>query len=239
MCAYTDSKSMSIVESKILGYPTLRHARCELLVGPGTPRCRECEDHRKSLHSIVAKQKYRPSSDPTNPSSHTNYCHMAPSVLRGRLHNLHTQFRMTTKQLNVLKIRIEAACEEEAGVLVDDDTHDDLKSIMEANDSNVTSLNSADSFRRIFWDQQKQAAAVKNAKHMRWHPKMIKWCLYLRHLSSSAYDLVRSSACLNLPSQRTLRDYTYTSKTTVGFSTDIDTQLMQAVKITSCFEHEK
>ena len=60
---------------------------------------------------------------------------------------------------------IEAACEEEAGVLVDDNTHDDLKSIMEANDSNIMSLNSADSFRRIFWDQQKQAAAVNNAKH--------------------------------------------------------------------------
>lgn len=74
---------------------------------------------------------------------------------------------------------------------------------------------------------------------MKWHPKMIKWFLYLRHLSSSAYELLRSSACLKLPSQRTLRDYTYTSKSTVGFSTDIDTQLMQAVNITSCLEHEK
>ena len=223
MCAYTDSKSVSIVESKILGYPTLRHARCELLVGPGTPRCREREDHRKSLHSIVAKQSTDPVQILQIPAvTPTIVTWHPPSELRDRLHHLHTQFRLTTKQLNVLKKRIEAACEEEAGVLVDDDTHDDLKSIMEANDSNVTSLNSADSFLRIFWDQQKQAAAVKNAKHMRWHPKMIKWCLYHRHLSSSAYDLVRSSGCLNLPLQRTLRDYTYTSKTTVGFSTDID-----------------
>ena len=31
----------------------------------------------------------------------------------------------------------------------------------------------------------------------------------------------------------------YTSTTTIGFSADIDTQLMQAVNITSCMEHEK
>ena len=126
------------------------------------------------------------------------------------------------------------------GIIVDDHTHNDLKFIMEENDNKVASSSSgSDSFTRIFLDQQKQAAAVNNAKHMKWHPKMIKWCLYLHHLSGSAYDLLRGSACPKLPSQHTLRDYTYTSTTTVGFSADIDTQLMQAVNITSCMEREK
>ena len=106
------------------------------------------------------------------------------------------------------------------GKIVDDHTHNDLKSIMEENGNKVASSSSgSDSFMQIFYDQPKQAAAVNNAKHMKWHPLMIKWCLYLHHLSGSAYDLLRGSACL---STRTLRDYTYTSTTTIGYRYTID-----------------
>ena len=40
---------------------------------------------------------------------------------------------------------------------------------------------------------------------------LVRWCLYLRHLSSGGYELLRSSGILTLPSQRTLRDYIYTT----------------------------
>ena len=38
---------------------------------------------------------------------------------------------------------------------------------------------------------------------------LCRWCLYLRHLSSSAYELLRDSGVVKLPSQRTLRDCTH------------------------------
>ena len=63
---------------------------------------------------------------------------------------------------------------------------------------------------------------------MRWHPLVIKWCIYLRHLSGSAYELLRNAGYLKLPSQRTLRDYTYLTSARVGFSSEIDAQLMKA-----------
>lgn len=44
-------------------------------------------------------------------------------------------------------------------------------------------------------------------KGMRWHPVMIEWCLYLKSLSTVAYNTVRD--VLRLPSTRTLRDYTH------------------------------
>ena len=89
------------------------------------------------------------------------------------------------------------------GKIVDDHTHNDLKSIMDENGNKLASSSSgSDSFTRIFYDQPKQAAAVNNAKHMKWHPIMIKWCLYLHHLSGSAYDLLRGSACLSTYSER-------------------------------------
>ena len=62
---------------------------------------------------------------------------------------------------------------------------------------------------------------------MRWHPSMIRYCIYLQHQSSKAYETLRQ--CISLPSQRTLREYTHCVKSTIGFSTKVDNQLIQAI----------
>ena len=51
--------------------------------------------------------------------------------------------------------------------------------------------------------------------------------------------MLRESGAIRLPSQRTLRDYTYYTKATTGFSDEVDRQLMEAAKIHSCPEREK
>ena len=50
-------------------------------------------------------------------------------------------------------------------------------------------------------------------------------------LINRAYELLRESGCVTLPSQRTLRDYTYYVRTTTGFSTEGDRQMMTAAKL--------
>ena len=60
----------------------------------------------------------------------------------------------------------------------------------------------------MFWNQQFEAAS-RNKHGMRWHPLMIRWCLYVQYLSSGAYEALRESGIIRLPSQRTLRDYTH------------------------------
>ena len=55
---------------------------------------------------------------------------------------------------------------------------------------------------------------------------MIKWCLYLHHLSGKAYDTIRKSGVINLPYSRTLRDYKHVSPTEVGFSVEADRQII-------------
>ncbi len=97
----------------------------------------------------------------------------------------------------------------------------------------------AGSFARIFWDQQLQASSLKDARSMRWEPMMICWCLYLRHLSTGAYETLRSSGALKLPSQRTLRDFTHFTQATSGFSSEVDRQLMDLASIGTCPEREK
>ena len=61
---------------------------------------------------------------------------------------------------------------------------------------------------------------------MKWHPLFIKWCLYLRYLSGKSYELLRSSGCVKLPSQSTLRDYTHFIPSGIGFSADVDKNLI-------------
>ena len=66
---------------------------------------------------------------------------------------------------------------------------------------------------------------------MRWHPLIIKWCLYLRHLSGKVYETLRQSGVLRLPSQRTLHDHTTYSTTRNGFLFEIDQHLVNVADL--------
>ena len=71
------------------------------------------------------------------------------------------------------------------------------------------------------------ANSLRNNKSMCWHPLIIKWCLYLQHLSGKK----AISGCIKLPSQRTLRDYTHYIKSQVGFSGDVDQAIVDAANL--------
>ena len=103
---------------------------------------------------------------------------------------------------------MEAAIQQR-GVVVDKELHNDFRTIMIENAHSMTKQLPPGSFAQVFWESQLQAAKVKDARSMRWDPIMIRWCLYLRHVSSRAYNMLRDAGVVRLPSQRTLRDYTF------------------------------
>lgn len=109
---------------------------------------------------------------------------------------------------------------------------------MKEEDSNVHQTYPPDSFPRLFWEQQKQAAK-RSPKGMRWHPLMVRWCLYLKHQSSKAYETLRKSGCFVLPSQRTLRDYSNCVRANAGFSLEVDKQLIEIADIGKCPDWHK
>ena len=51
--------------------------------------------------------------------------------------------------------------------------------------------------------------------------------------------MLKNSGVLKLPSQRTLRDYTYHTTSAAGFARDVDEQLMEAANLQSCPDREK
>ena len=118
---------------------------------------------------------------------------------------------------------------ETSGVLLDSETSSDLQTIMEEE----TRIDQhEESFKSVFWSQQREAlireGSCSSKKGMRWHPLMIRWCLYLKHQSSKAYETLRQSGCIYLPSQRTLRDYSHAVRAEPD---EVDHQLFQAANL--------
>ena len=113
------------------------------------------------------------------------------------------------------------------GVKVDEATHKGLLSILMNHQQNST--DSATTFSSVFWQQQLKASSVNDKRGMRWHPAIIRWCLYLHHKSSGSYSTLRNTGVLTLPSERTLRDYKHASPSMVGFTKELDLELYEAV----------
>ena len=226
---------------QLVACSTIRHCECAILVPKGatTDRCLKCCGYRNVLRALLSHEKQkRTSAEQTHPSSHTPYRSLSTSEKITRLYRLHTLQCSTHQQLERLKAKLAAAVEKNASP-VDEQMHEDLSNIVTAQSPYIESTYPPGSFQRLFWEQQKQANACADARSMRWHPFMIKWCVYLRHLSSSAYETLRDSGCVVLPSQRTLRDYTHYVPAVIGFSAAGDKQLFEAANISDCQEWEK
>ena len=236
----TGTHIVASLDSRPLPCPTIRHSQCELLVISDTSRCVSCREYRHILLMMSRRATLSQSrcatlsqsTEKTASSSHANYRYLSTPEKHERMKNLHQESRVVRKRLLRLDEKLKKAIENK-GVSLDTGLNEDLCLVMEEEEDRVMRDIEPGSFRHLFWQQQKEAA-TRDKRGMRWHPAMIKWCLYLRHQSSKAYNTLRESGCLHLPSQRTLRDYSHCFKSHSGFSAAVDTQLMQAANLTSC-----
>ena len=173
----------------------------------------------------------------TAADSHVNYCYLTSTEKNERMSQLHQASKRAKRRITILENSIEEMSNT-VGENVDKQMHQDLLTILQENNDHLKKLPTG-SFKELFWNQQMKAAQLRSHSAMRWHPLMIKWCIYLRHLSSGCYEALRQSGCITLPSQRTLRDYTHFAKATMGFSVDVDLQLIEAAEISDCPEWKK
>ena len=235
----TGTKVMAIQESNILGHETIRHVECEKVLPPDhlNERCCKCNKYRKTLRALASRSCHEGECDRTHPSSHCNYRYLTSSEKSERLCRMHNICRSSSKQIERLKTKI-AKEVERSGIQVDNMLQQDLQTIMSNSIEAVTTNYPPNSFPAVFWQQQHEAAR-RDPRGMRWHPLMVKWCLYLRHLSGSAYETLRTSGVLKLPSQRSLRDYTHYLNTTIGFSAEVDRELMRVAEINTCCEYQR
>ena len=79
---------------------------------------------------------------------------------------------------------------------LDATTHHDILTIMQNHHKTIAgSYPEGSTFSAHFLDEPTERC---NSKHFRWHPAMIKWCIFLRHKSSKAYELIRKSKSIIL-----------------------------------------
>jgi len=211
---------------------TIRHIRCVWKVPPLSPsrRCTYCRNFRdnvlRSGLSRLLKQTEEDRQRKCDADSHTTYKNLSTPEKHLRMHNVHSAYCLSKRKVSELQSNLSKTIQQYS-VNVDSATHSGLLTI--ANAQQNTEVSSGETFSSIFWDQQLKATSVKGAKGMRWHPAVIRWCLYLHHKSSGCYSTLRNSGILKLPSDRTLRDYRHTSSSKPGFSVETDLELLDAV----------
>ena len=121
-----------------------------------------------------------------------------PSLIQW-LEGMKQHYRNITKKCDRLRTKLLTLCETQ-GVSLDDQSHQDfqqvlactyivkiihechcVEQIMVSETPTVLQDLPENSFHRLFWEQQFEAAKQKDTHTMHWHPLMIRWCLYLRH----------------------------------------------------------
>ena len=213
---------------------TIRPNKCHMIVQLG--RCTSCTQTRQCIVQRYQRWKKKQESTPTRyttSTSHTNFRYISS---RQCVRNIQKELRSTKSKLSRLENRINQQINA-VGVNVSNDTHEDLRSMAEELVDKVQNEHSETSFERLFWEQQLKAAKVKNHKQMRWHPTMIRWALYLKSKSSTAYDALRN--VIKLPSGRTLRDYTHLYNPKLGFQKEVDQQLYEDLKVDQLADWQK
>ena len=176
---------------------TVRHVKCEWLLLSGR-RCQQCTTYRNNSlrrEANCMKQIDKENRDPSNPSSHVNYRYLNTPERNDRMRRLHNELRAKTKSLQAMRQKANRMIQS-SGVNLDADLHHDLVELMKSQSSQLGS----DSFVSLFWRQQTLASSLRNSRSMRWHPLLIKWCLLIFRKSSSAYETIRKTGILKLPS---------------------------------------
>ena len=214
-----------------LPFRTIRHINCTILQSESRS-CEACTTYRNNLKALLKKGE----KTENKPSHNTNYRYMSKTLMKDSIVSLRATIKHKNHRISYLENQIQT---DPRSTLVSKDMHDDLLSVMGKHNEDVLKSFPEDSFQHIFWSSQYNAAQQKSSTGLRWNPAMIRWCIFLQQKSSAAYDLIRKSNCIRLPSQRTLRRYTQFYNASTGFSCELDEQMMRDSKIQSLEYYQK
>ena len=185
--AYYDDEKLSIFS-----------CNCTIFVScEGQGCCNPCANYRQILNRMLYRLQ-NATDDKSDPKSHTNYRYLRTPEKVERLKRLHDQCKVMKQQLSRSKQKLEETLEMR-GILIGEDLHVELKSIVDEQSPFVAESYPQHSFA---WENQTRAVSLANPKSMKWDPLMIRWCLYLRHFSRGAYKMLRESKVIRLPSYK-------------------------------------
>ena len=152
-----------------LPHPTIRHGGCDMILpaDASVARCKNCTEYRKSLRSQCSRYRKRTEScsSRTDPSSHINLRYLQAPEKDERIRKLHDATRALSRKVSRLQAKIKAAADKSA-VVLDMKMHDDIQTIMSAENLNIMAHHETHSFQYQFWEQQRKAAGCSDARGM-------------------------------------------------------------------------
>lgn len=174
--------------------------------------CKNCTDfiaNSEKRENKVNKQLNTPAK-PNAPlkNTHQNRVLLALQQERSKNKQLEKEIHRMSKEIHA------------RGIEVKPDMAGDLNQIMADHSESITP------FMKLFWEQQK--SQFSKGSGARYHPMIIRFCLSLVAKSASAYDELRDSKVLTLPSRRTLRDYCNAIRPSPGFNPDVVEELVKS-----------
>lgn len=233
--AYIDSNASVQLNGQTFTQ-TIRSSKCKVISSSG--KCSECVGYRdtlRAMHHRWAKRQRESPSKLNSTHSRANERWLNTPQRKIKLTKLKSRLRATEKKTDYLKEKIKESMSKKA-VQVDDELHDGLNQIMDEHAKEINDKYAEGSFHRLFWNEQKRNMS-KFPTQRRWHPMLIRWCIHLKMISSTAYDAVRN--VLSLPCGRTLQDYTHFIEAGVGIQTKVTEQLLSIVKMSSLEDYKK
>jgi len=202
---------------------TIRTSKCEIL--SKSTKCSVCTKYRATLRSMY--HRWNSASTPSS-SAFINERYMNTPQKIEKIDKFRSRAYKAERAVLILSQKVHKLMAK--GDHLDTGFQSDLVAIMHDNQGKVNEAYPEGSFARLFWDEQLKAATSSNSKQMRWHPVLVKWCLNLKLISSSAYHALRSTGFIKLPSERTLFDYTHYCTNKVGFQEEVNQQLVEEVE---------
>ncbi|XP_076084495.1 uncharacterized protein LOC143055247 [Mytilus galloprovincialis] len=219
-------------------HSTIRSSSCCLLVQHN--RCKTCSQYRKSLK--LRKQRLNQQAENRQKQGtdlmHSTYKHkdMSSEMLTNKLQQQKKHIQTLDSEISKMKRTVERDILQK-GVTLGEIQNNEVKDLMATCQEEVyKAYPDENSFQRLFWEQQMKFNGSGNG--MRWHPMIIRWCLFIRQKSSKAYDAVREAGFINLPSTRTLFDYSHYIKSATGFQTDVVKMLKEEAAKIGLFDEQ-
>ena len=176
------------------------------------PVCKEAIKKQQLKDKRFAKNIKTPAKP------HTLLSNTHPEKVKLALINERIKFSQLEKDIAGMKSEIKLP-----GITLSPDLSNDVVKIMNENRSKFTP------FVKLFWEQQK-AAFKKSPKAVRYHPMIVRFRILLESKSPLAYDEIRDSNILVLPSRRILRYYRNAIRPKVGFNPNVIDELKNVTK---------
>ncbi|KAK3916692.1 Germination-specific N-acetylmuramoyl-L-alanine amidase, partial [Frankliniella fusca] len=177
---------------------TFRSHNCSILISSRRWRCTECT----KLAPALRRRKL--AADMESPHSFTNNRFLTEEQKMKKLEDQRREIENTRRKVSRLHVKMQQMIKKN-GILIEQSVCDDLQNILQDSDK----LTPAQS---VFLQQQIKASQQKNSCGMRWHPTMIRLALAIHLTSPSAYELMRDTGMVKLPSSRTLFDYSHANE---------------------------